>query len=57
MTSLRSIAMSADTDLVRLLKDNALSGIDGAPTLKQRGEKAYWYAARRAWSDCFAPRG
>ncbi len=49
--------MSADTDLVRLLKDNALSGIDAAPTLRQRGEKAYWYAARRVWSDCFAPRG
>lgn len=51
MTSLSSIAMSAYTDLVRLLKDDALSGIEGAPTLKQRGDKGYWYAARRVGSD------
>ena len=47
MTSLSSIAMSAYTDLVRLLKDDALSGVEGKPTLKERGTKAYWYAARR----------
>jgi hypothetical protein len=47
MHHLSSIAMSAYTDLVRLLKDDALSGVDGKPTLKERGEKAYWYAARR----------
>jgi len=47
MISLSSIAMSAYTDLVRLLKDDALSGVDGKPTLKERGGKAYWYAARR----------
>ena len=47
MTPLSSIAMSAYTDLVRLLKDDALSGLKGKPTLKQRGDKAYWYAARR----------
>jgi hypothetical protein len=51
MTHLSSIAMSAYTDLVRLLKDDAMSGIEGKPTLKQRGEKAYWYAARRVGSD------
>ncbi|MGY6633221.1 MAG: GSU2403 family nucleotidyltransferase fold protein, partial [Alkalilacustris sp.] len=51
MTSLSSIAMSAYTDLVRLLKDDALSGIEGAPTLKRRGDKAYWYAARRVGSE------
>ena len=46
MISLSSIAMSAYTDLVRLLKDDSLSGVEGKPTLKQRGDKAYWYAAR-----------
>ncbi|MEM7462225.1 MAG: GSU2403 family nucleotidyltransferase fold protein [Pseudomonadota bacterium] len=51
MTSLSSIAMSAYTDLVRLLKDDAVSGIEGKPTLKQRGDKAYWYAVRRVGSD------
>jgi hypothetical protein len=47
MTPLSSIAMSAYTDLVRLLKDDAVSGIEGKPTLKKRGDKGYWYAARR----------
>ena len=47
MTPLSSIAMSAYTDLVRLLKDDAVLGIKGKPTLKKRGEKGYWYAARR----------
>ena len=40
MTPLSSIAMSAYTDLVRLLKDDALSGVEGKPTLKERGDKA-----------------
>jgi hypothetical protein len=39
--------MSAYTDLVRLLKDDAMSGVEGKPTLKRRGGKAYWYAVRR----------
>lgn len=51
MTPLSSIAMSAYTDLVRLLRDDAVSGIEGKPTLKQRGEKAYWYAARRVGTE------
>lgn len=51
MTPLSSIAMSAYTDLVRLLKDDALSGIEGKPTLKPRGDKAYWYAVRRVGSE------
>jgi hypothetical protein len=51
MTLLSSIAMSAYTDLVRLLKDDALSGVEGKPTLKHRGEKAYWYAARRVGTE------
>ena len=51
MTPLSSIAMSAYTDLVRLLKDDAMSGVEGKPTLKTRGEKAYWYAARRIGTE------
>jgi len=51
MTALSSIAMSAYTDLVRLLKDDALSGVTGKPTLKERGDKAYWYAARRVGTE------
>lgn len=47
MANLSSIATSAYIDLLRLLKDDALSGIDGKPTLKKRGDKGYWYAARR----------
>lgn len=27
-----------------------MSGVEGKPTLKQRGDKAYWYAARRIGS-------
>ncbi|GHA59006.1 hypothetical protein GCM10008927_25860 [Amylibacter ulvae] len=51
MTPLSSIATSAYTDLVRLLKDDAMSGVKGKPTLKKRGDKAYWYAARRVGVD------
>ena len=51
MTPLSSIAMSAYTDLVRLLKDDALSGFEGKPTLKERGDKAYWYVARRIGTE------
>ncbi|WP_366658565.1 GSU2403 family nucleotidyltransferase fold protein [Fodinicurvata sp. EGI_FJ10296] len=47
--------MSAYTDLVRLLKDDAVSGVKGKPLLKQRGNRAYWYAARRVGSEmCFS---
>ncbi|MCE0507291.1 hypothetical protein LR948_18155 [Roseivivax sp. GX 12232] len=51
MISLSSIATSAYTDLVRLLRDDALSGVEGKPILKQRGNKGYWYAARRVGKD------
>lgn len=51
MIPLSSIATSAYTDLVRLLKDDAVSGVEGKPTLKRRGDKAYWYAARRVGSE------
>lgn len=51
MTPLSSIAMSAYTDLVRLLRDDAVSGTEGKPTLKRRGDKAYWYAARRVGAE------
>ncbi|MEQ8401904.1 MAG: GSU2403 family nucleotidyltransferase fold protein [Roseitalea porphyridii] len=43
--------MSAYTDLVRLLNDEAVAAVVGKPTLKQRGDKAYWYAARRVGSQ------
>ncbi len=49
MTHHSSIAMRAYTDLVRLLKGDALSGVEGQPTLKCR--EAYWYAARRVGTD------
>ncbi|WP_350149413.1 nucleotidyltransferase family protein [Roseitalea porphyridii] len=51
MLRLSSIAMSAYTDLVRLLNDEAVAAVVGKPTLKQRGDKAYWYAARRVGSQ------
>lgn len=51
MTPLSSIAMSAYTDLVRLLRDDAVSDVQGKPTLKPRGDKAYWYAAHRIGSQ------
>ena len=51
MTPFSSVAMSAYTDLVRLLKDDALSGVTGKPTLKDRGDKAYWSAARRVGTE------
>lgn len=51
MIPLSSIATSAYTDLVRLLKDDAASSIEGKPTLKRRGDRGYWYAARRVGRD------
>jgi hypothetical protein len=51
MTFLSSIAMSAYTDLVSLLNDDALSGVEGKPTLKERGAKADWYAAQRIGTE------
>lgn len=51
MTPLSAIAISAYTDLVRLLKDDVLSGVEGKPMLKERGDKAYWYAARRIGTE------
>jgi hypothetical protein len=43
--------MSAYTDLVRFLRDDAVSGVEGKPTLKRRAGKAYWYVARRVGTD------
>lgn len=51
MTPLSSIALSAYTGLVRLLRDDAVSGVKGKPTLKEYGDKAYWYAPRRVGSE------
>lgn len=38
-----SVGVAAYTDLLRLLKDEAVSELRGAPRLKQVGAKAYWY--------------
>lgn len=38
MASLSSVATSAYTDLVRLLRDDAVAGVKGKPTLKQRDD-------------------
>lgn len=51
MANLSSVAMSAYTDLLRLLKDDAMTGVEGAPTLKERNGRAYWYAARRVGTE------
>jgi hypothetical protein len=51
MKNLSSIALSAYTDLVRLLRDDALVSLQGKPTLKTRGDKAYWYAVRRVGAE------
>lgn len=37
------IALAAWTDLLRLLRDDALSDLQGTPRLKQIGAKSYWY--------------
>lgn len=39
MTPLGSIAMSAYTDLARLQKNDALSGLEDKPPIKHHGEK------------------
>ena len=38
-----AIGTAAWTDLLRSLKDSAVSGLRGAPKLKTIGNKAYWY--------------
>ncbi|RED10609.1 hypothetical protein [Pontivivens insulae] len=47
MKSLSSVALSAYTDLVRLLRDDQIADIFGTPTRKMRGSKSYWYAVKR----------
>lgn len=51
MSTMSPIALSAYTDLVRLLKDEQAAGIVGAPVRHQRGERFYWYAAHRVGSE------
>ena len=38
-----AIGSAAWTDLLRSLKDSAISGLQGSPKLKKVGAKAYWY--------------
>jgi hypothetical protein len=38
-----AIGSAAWTDLLRSLKDSAVSGLQGSPKLKKVGAKAYWY--------------
>jgi hypothetical protein len=41
------LAQTVYHDLMRLLRDDAVGDIRGAPTLVQRGAKAYWYDSYR----------
>ena len=49
--NLSSIAHAAYHDLLRSLKDEAVSDIKGTPTRVARGEKAYWYDSYRIGSE------
>lgn len=48
---LSPIAHAAYHDLLRALKDEAVSEIRGTPTRVERGGKAYWYDTYRVGSD------
>lgn len=49
--NLSPIAHAAYHDLLRSLKDDAVSELRGAPTRVERGGKAYWYDSYRIGSD------
>ena len=49
--NLSTIAHAAYHDLLRSLKDEAVSEIKGTPTRVERGGKAYWYDSYRIGSD------
>lgn len=51
MANLSSVARSAYGDLLRLLKDDMVAHVRGALVTKERGGKAYWYAAEKIGSD------
>lgn len=46
-----SIAHSAYHDLLRSLKDDAVSGLRGTPTRVERNGRVYWYDSYRVGSD------
>jgi hypothetical protein len=46
-----AIGTAAWTDLLRMLKDNRLSGLRGAPKLKTIGKKHYWYEQYRLGTE------
>lgn len=49
--NLSPIAHAAYQDLVRSLKDEAVSDLRGTPTRVERGGKAYWYDSYRIGND------
>lgn len=49
--SLSPIAHAAYQDLLRSLKDDAVSDLRGTPTRVERGGKAYWYDTYRIGND------
>ncbi len=50
MANLSSVARSAYSDLLRLLKDDMVAGVRGSIVSKERGGKLYWYAAEKIGS-------
>ena len=44
MANLSSVARSAYSDLLRLLKDDMVTNVRGSLMTKERGGKLYWYA-------------
>jgi len=46
-----AVGVAAWTDLLRSLKDNAVSDIRGKPTLKTIGDRAYWYDRYRLGTE------
>lgn len=51
MVELRSVARSAYSDLLRLLKDDMVADLRGSVTSKQVGGKQHWYTTERIGSD------
>ena len=47
MANLSSVARSAYSDLLRLLKDDMITNVRGSLMTKERGGKLYWYAAEK----------
>ena len=47
MANLSSVARSAYSDLLRLLKDDMITNVRGSLMTKERGGKVYWYAAEK----------